>query len=940
MAEQGETGRDHPRSASAHVARSLDRHGPAVIALALLVAALLALPFVLMEPTATASQEPGGVVFEARDLLAERLPSPIHHMVFVIEARDGDVLDKGSLVELLDRAEALRGDPELGPKLAHWRSENPRADVHGLVTLADVVDRVLRVQGMQALQGLPGLPSQGLGGLRGATEEQNAQVLAMVLEDPGPGVFGLSPAARRDPATGRWVAPALLGHVLADNQLLGGGSVDAVLGSDDTTKEEYARAVLAVLRGDEAQNQTWGLAIDVNLTSSEQGRSAGPYIALTLLAVLVLLGLTFRSYWAVAVTGLGLGMLMIWLHGICNLIGLKNDQILSIIVPIAMISFGVDFAFHALGRYREELAGGAASPRSAFVVGLGSVMAALLVAMVSDAVAFLSNASAGIESLVQFAIAASIATLSALLVLGVFTPLVVSRLEERFGVPRLGRRESALVLVAGLLSSLWAMGTVVVSVFVLPLGGAALLAGQGLVCLGLPVLVLSRLHPRRQEGAAPPPRELAGGGAPRIGAFVVWTTRQRRVLLPVLGLVTLVAAWAGQQSRASFDVRDFFSASTDFVVGLDKYDQHGSAKAGEPADIYIEADLSDPRVLATLRRARDELRQLDTDRLALDDADRIKVGGGVVALVEAMQRSDRARAALAAAGEPPLRDADGDGLPDTARQIAGLVRFARDQGVVGDADGEVLLSAAVARSMAWLAPTAAGTPRSGATRLGIQILGSRVQEQVQATRDQLEPFVARLQADLRADDPAARAILTGGAIVRQASLDAILLAFRLSFPVAVLLCLLAAALFMRSLRYGFVSTIPVILVAIWLYGFMFAVGYSLNVVTATIGAISIGVGIDFSVHFTMRFREELVTASSRLEALRAAGSGTGQALAASAFSSALGFTILAFAPMPMFASYGLLTAVMIVLALAAALGVLPMLLLLVTPERPGEPSAA
>jgi predicted RND superfamily exporter protein len=42
---------------------------------------------------------------------------------------------------------------------------------------------------------------------------------------------------------------------------------------------------------------------------------------------------------------------------------------------------------------------------------------------------------------------------------------------------------------------------------------------------------------------------------------------------------------------------------------------------------------------------------------------------------------------------------------------------------------------------------------------------------------------------------------------------------------------------------------------------------------------------------------------------------------------------MAFAPMPLFAAYGLLTAVMIVFAATAALVVLPPLLMLVTSER-------
>ena len=56
------------------------------------------------------------------------------------------------------------------------------------------------------------------------------------------------------------------------------------------------------------------------------------------------------------------------------------------------------------------------------------------------------------------------------------------------------------------------------------------------------------------------------------------------------------------------------------------------------------------------------------------------------------------------------------------------------------------------------------------------------------------------------------------------------------------------------------------------------------------------------------------------------------ALLASAASSIVGFVIMGFAPMPMFASYGQLTAVMIFLALIASLIILPCLLMFVTKE--------
>jgi len=123
----------------------------------------------------------------------------------------------------------------------------------------------------------------------------------------------------------------------------------------------------------------------------------------------------------------------------------------------------------------------------------------------------------------------------------------------------------------------------------------------------------------------------------------------------------------------------------------------------------------------------------------------------------------------------------------------------------------------------------------------------------------------------------------------------------------------------------------------WLYAFMYAFGFGLNFVTATIAAIPIGVGIDYAIHMTLRFREELARDGDRVAALGRAANGTGVALLASAATSVIGFAIMAFAPMPMFASYGILTAAMIFMAAAASLVVLPSLLFLVTPGPARNP---
>ena len=155
----------------------------------------------------------------------------------------------------------------------------------------------------------------------------------------------------------------------------------------------------------------------------------------------------------------------------------------------------------------------------------------------------------------------------------------------------------------------------------------------------------------------------------------------------------------------------------------------------------------------------------------------------------------------------------------------------------------------------------------------------------------------------------------------------------ISLPVAVAACFVILLLWMRSLYFALVTIVPIGLVVSWLYAFMYLAGFHLNFVTATVAAVSIGVGIDYSIHMTQRFREERRRYTEPAGALRAAARGTGTALAGSAASSMAGFAVMSFAPMPLFSTYGIMTAMMILMAAGAALLVLPSLLLMVGKQK-------
>jgi predicted RND superfamily exporter protein len=219
-----------------------------------------------------------------------------------------------------------------------------------------------------------------------------------------------------------------------------------------------------------------------------------------------------------------------------------------------------------------------------------------------------------------------------------------------------------------------------------------------------------------------------------------------------------------------------------------------------------------------------------------------------------------------------------------------------------------------------------------ATVFELGLVDSRAQESVTEANEVLEPIAESISEDFGGTFVQ----VTGSPFVREASLEATNRALQVSLPIAVVLCVIVATVFLRSIRLGLVSVLPILMTVAWLYAFMERAGYSINIVTATIAAVSVGIGIDFAIHYIVRYREELERTPDRLSAVRASAEGTGTALVASAVSSAVGFGILALAPMPLFAAYGLLTAIMIGMALVATLLVLPSLLMVVTPKGAGS----
>ena len=920
------------------VAARFERNSRRVIAGVLVLTALLAIPYFLLTPGAEASQDPSGQVFDLRDDIDTRFESEIHGNAWIFESRTGDILTRDGLLEVLENSRSLRAADSRGelaperlpvrPYLIDRLDPDTNRMIRGIDSLADAVDEAFRAD--------PRLAAT----LAEATDDQVKLVINGLFNDPRSAglreVISVKATVEPRVVLGQeidwWSAPAILVFTVADNQKLGGGTQQIGLGSDDTIldKEEFNRNVQEILRGDQVHNRVWGIAIDASLEAEDEGAIAGIFIMFTVIGAVIVVGLALRSYWAMALTGVGLGILMVWLKGISNLVGLEGGLIIEFIVPVAMIALGVDFAVHALKRYEEEKSLGL-EPRRALVAGLGGVLGALTLAFASDGLAFLANTSSGIEAVIHFGIAAAIAVAASFIVLGIVVPLAMMEIDLiRAGRPgpagRLARAGAVLFSINVAILS----GTAVVFIVargVIPNGlELVILAATIGLHLLLPLYIVSRRPVTLSEAA--PANAARGAGKISDSPMVVLVTtlaRWRYIVLPAALGITVVALIFASRLEASFDVNDFFSGDADFVVSLDRLDEHVGDRGGERAIIYLKGDFTDPAAIAATDRFIAGL--VENPYIARETTGEPDLSESVVSITRRITASEQFRSRAEELTGVTITDVDQDGLPDDRAGQKAVLDYAISEGVPLDEETLVLTAAQVREIIDY-----PGESGEQTTIFLASIPGTRRQEVVTAARDVLLLDLAILNET----DAISVAALTGSPFTRQAQLEATTDTLRRAIPIAAVGALILLLLVMRSVRYAVVTVIPVGLVVVWLYAIMYIGGFAFNFVTATIGAISIGVGIDFSIHMTVRFREELARTRSRADALAQATRGTGVALMASAASSIVGFTILGFAPMPLFSSFGFLTAIMIALALAAALIVLPSLLMLVTPEPAPE----
>nr|WP_255458729.1 RND family transporter [Haloarcula sp. JP-Z28] len=134
----------------------------------------------------------------------------------------------------------------------------------------------------------------------------------------------------------------------------------------------------------------------------------------------------------------------------------------------------------------------------------------------------------------------------------------------------------------------------------------------------------------------------------------------------------------------------------------------------------------------------------------------------------------------------------------------------------------------------------------------------------------------------------------------------------------------ALLLYYRNLLRAVAPLVPMLFVIGWQNLYMLALSISVSPLGASLGAMSVGIGAEYTIIVMERYFEEVEqTGISRLDAVETAGSRVGKAITVSGMTTVFGFSALTLSPFPILADFGWLTVGVIFFTLIASLATLP-----------------
>ncbi|MDR1894762.1 MAG: MMPL family transporter [Spirochaetales bacterium] len=222
----------------------------------------------------------------------------------------------------------------------------------------------------------------------------------------------------------------------------------------------------------------------------------------------------------------------------------------------------------------------------------------------------------------------------------------------------------------------------------------------------------------------------------------------------------------------------------------------------------------------------------------------------------------------------------------------------------------------------------------------------------QYANDSLEPTVIRSQVMLRSASgrdinrvqdfirdfvqanfpPAVTVSLSGGALVQNALNSNIVNSQITSLVAAIFIVFLIIAISNRSLAAGLIGALPLALSILASFGVMGFTGIKLNMGTAMMASLTVGIGVDYTIHYLEAFKREFRALKGGEGFLRRSFADCGKAILINAVSVGGGFLVLIFSNLNFLGEMGILIALSMGLSALLSLTIIPVLLEIIKPK--------
>ena len=153
----------------------------------------------------------------------------------------------------------------------------------------------------------------------------------------------------------------------------------------------------------------------------------------------------------------------------------------------------------------------------------------------------------------------------------------------------------------------------------------------------------------------------------------------------------------------------------------------------------------------------------------------------------------------------------------------------------------------------------------------------------------------------------------------------------LTLGVVMFAIMLMFLLLFKSLKVAIICIIPNAIAAAVVLGMMGWLGIPLDIMTITIAAISVGIGVDNTIHYMHRFQREFPRFGNYTETMFYCHNSIGRAMYFTSMTIVAGFSILALSNFIPTIVFGLLTSLAMLVALIGSLSLLPQLLITFKP---------